>query len=849
LLGALALLVPSIWLATKLGLSTDLKDLLPQKRRSVTELERISSRIGGNASFTIGIEGDDVPAMKRFADDVAARLRALPPGLIDHVDESPRAERDFFLHNRWLFADLADLQKISDALDDRVIAETPFGLGLDDPPAAAAGAPAAAGSAARAAAPGPPPRNDLKSIHDKLEAKRRELDRFPEGYYLGEGGHLLAVYAYVPGGTDFDQARRLLERVRGEIAAMQPTRYHPSLRATVTGDLYVGIREYDALRQDIFLASGLCVSLVLLVIVVFYGRLRSLAVIGISLVVGVGITFGFARLTIGYLNSSTAFLGSIVAGNGINFCIVMLARFFEERRRGRGADEAVDIAVRRTAAGTGGAAVAAGIAYGSLMITDFRGFNQFGVIGGFGMVVCWIAAYTVGPALIVLCERVPFLARRSGRRWWDLYSLPFALAVRKLPRTLVVAAALLSAAGVVIATRFIISDPIEYNFSNLMDKERKLDYAAGLARRIGGNIRTEGRDGVVILADRPDQVRLIREALEAKRRAGGPSSPVGGAFTVEDLLPADQPEKLAVLAHIRSVIDKVKGNLDDEERRIAEDERPLADLRPLGVRDLPASVRAPFTERDGTVGRVVYVTPARWVEPWRGGDLLKFSTAVERLELQNGETIYTSGTPVVFADMLRSVLTDGPRAVAASLVGVLVLIFVMMRGARATVLTLVTVLCGIAVQLGVAALAHMKLNFLNFVAIPITIGVGADYAVNMVRRYLDEPDMAPHEIVRTTGGAVTLCSMTTIIGYGALLVAANRALISFGLLAMIGEVTCLITAVMFFPALVRLLGRPATRSEAGVVAGPPSAGLGDAPAVTAASEQKPPEERRVSPLI
>src|SRR5262249_34431052 len=159
-----------------------------------------------------------------------------------------------------------------------------------------------------------------------------------------------------------------------------------------------------------FLASGLCISLVLLAILLFYGRIRSLFVLGGALVVGTGITFGFARLSIGYLNSSTAFLGSIVAGNGINFGIVMLARYFEERRHGTRVTLAVDIAIRRTAPATAGAAVAAGIAYGSLMLTDFRGFNQFGVIGGVGMLLCWLAAYTVAPALIVLYERVPWLA-------------------------------------------------------------------------------------------------------------------------------------------------------------------------------------------------------------------------------------------------------------------------------------------------------------------------------------------------------------------------------------------------------------------------------------------------------
>jgi len=58
------------------------------------------------------------------------------------------------------------------------------------------------------------------------------------------------------------------------------------------------------------------------------------------------------------------------------------------------------------------------------------------------------------------------------------------------------------------------------------------------------------------------------------------------------------------------------------------------------------------------------------------------------------------------------------------------------------------------------------------------------------------------DAVRTTGGAVTLCSMTTIIGYSSLLLAENQALFLFGLLAVLGEISCLTTAVVVMPAFV-----------------------------------------------
>jgi predicted RND superfamily exporter protein len=53
-----------------------------------------------------------------------------------------------------------------------------------------------------------------------------------------------------------------------------------------------------------------------------------------------------------------------------------------------------------------------------------------------------------------------------------------------------------------------------------------------------------------------------------------------------------------------------------------------------------------------------------------------------------------------------------------------------------------------------------------------------------------------------SGSAVALCSLTTIIGYSSLLMSHNRALRSFGMLADLGELTCLIAALVALPAIV-----------------------------------------------
>ena len=105
-----------------------------------------------------------------------------------------------------------------------------------------------------------------------------------------------------------------------------------------------------------------------------------------------------------------------------------------------------------------------------------------------------------------------------------------------------------------------------------------------------------------------------------------------------------------------------------------------------------------------------------------------------------------------------------------------------------------------------AALLGLKVNFLDFVALPITIGIGIDYAVNVVAR--DAPtDRVPPiaQALATTGGAVVLCSCTTIVGYGSLLLSANAGIRSFGAVAILGEATCLLAALTLAPALLALM--------------------------------------------
>jgi hypothetical protein len=159
--------------------------------------------------------------------------------------------------------------------------------------------------------------------------------------------------------------------------------------------------------------------------------------------------------------------------------------------------------------------------------------------------------------------------------------------------------------------------------------------------------------------------------------------------------------------------------------------------------------------------------------------------------------------------MIRSVLHDGPRATAASLLAVLFLVLLIMRPLSSAGTAIATLLVGVSWMLGVAGLFGVRITFLNFIALPITFGIGAEYGINVAVRYRQERDMI--RAVISTGAAVAVCSWTTIVGYGSLLAARNRALQGFGAMAILGEVACISAALLALPAVLLWLGRRRAR--------------------------------------
>src|SRR5207302_10055510 len=137
------------------------------------------------------------------------------------------------------------------------------------------------------------------------------------------------------------------------------------------GPVVVGLENRRAIEQDIVGVTIFCTVLIALSIALYFRGVRAVALVVLPAMWGTAIAFACGELIFGYLNSSTAFLGSIILGNGINHPIVLLSRYRElARARGPGARpaELVRAAVRLTARPTLTAACAAAACYLALTL-------------------------------------------------------------------------------------------------------------------------------------------------------------------------------------------------------------------------------------------------------------------------------------------------------------------------------------------------------------------------------------------------------------------------------------------------------------------------------------------------
>lgn len=142
----------------------------------------------------------------------------------------------------------------------------------------------------------------------------------------------------------------------------------------------------------------------------------------------------------------------------------------------------------------------------------------------------------------------------------------------------------------------------------------------------------------------------------------------------------------------------------------------------------------------------------------------------------------------------REIADDFSRFILSASAVVIVLLLLLFRRLRPVLLALLPVASGLLAMFGGMGWLGLELNLFNLVAAILIIGLGVDYGIFMVCHTQQSQNLASVKAVLVSG-------LTTLAGFGALVLAEHPALYSIGVTVLLGISAAVPSAVLVIPAL------------------------------------------------
>ncbi|MCD4727638.1 MAG: MMPL family transporter, partial [Pirellulales bacterium] len=584
-----------------------------------------------------------------------------------------------------------------------------------------------------------------------------------------------------------------LRRITAEIKAR-----HPGAKIGLTG---LPVIEYDEMRsseKSMTLATILSFLGVLAVMIVAFGGLRHSIIAMAALVVGMIWACGYVTLTIGHLNILSIAFGSILFGLGIDYGVYYVAHYLQHREQ----TDSTSLALVRTAAGAGPGiltgAVTAAVAFLAAGLTEFPGVAQLGLLAGGGIILCWLAQMTVLPALICLVDsdgEKKNLPVPLDLRFW-LY--PFFA----YPR-LTLAAATVGVAATAVGVHYLRYD---YNLLNLQP--------TGLE-----SVELEHK-----LFDRTNRsawfalsVASTPEEVQARRKAFQKLPSVERVVEIASAIPPGIERKRPLIKRIHRRLADLPPQPPRMHGASIEGGAPAADLmnklgelrrlrdvsspEPPRLDDLPECVTSRFVGKTGKYLLQVYSKANIWdMEP-----MGQFVAEVRSVDPE------VTGNPLQVYEASRQMKRSFEQAACYALLIILPVVFLDFRRLNHTLLAAIPMGVGMLMTIGLMGLLDIPLNPANMIFLPLVIGIGIEDGIHLLhdmrrqgRRYRN----ADNAVIV----AVVVNSLTTMVGFGALMIANHRGLQSLGRVLVLSMGCCLFTSLVL-PSLLRLGGFAADDSN------------------------------------
>jgi hopanoid biosynthesis associated RND transporter like protein HpnN len=628
--------------------------------------------------------------------------------------------------------------------------------------------------------------------------------------------------------------------------------------------------EMVAAEHDTRLASWLAIACVTLLFLAVYRSIYYPVLTVITLLAGTVWALGWLTLTVGHLNILSATFAVMLIGMG-DYGVLWVMRYEHARREGAGVRQALLHTTTHVAIGNLTAASTLALAFFAAIFADFKAVSELGWIAGCGVLLCAFACFTVLPALLMVFDRRPCLLQYTQgprvRLFTPDYCPPDSVlgADSWLPR-LVRRPALVLAAAVVLAVGLgTYAAQVRYDHNLLHLQAQGLEsvqWETTLIEHTAGASwhalsYTPTREEALALSERykrlpevssvieiaslvpPDQdqklplVAEIDQHLHKLPRRGAhihhgrPDIPrlrtdLGvlmqevAALQGRTKMPAALNESLAALGKelLRCAPETTARRLQRFDQRLAEDLaenlhrlRDVATAAPITVDDLPPALRERYIGRSGAWLLRVFAQDDLWdFEP-----LEHFTQKIHEVDPE------ATGKPFGTVEGLKAMKDGLLRAGLYAFAVIVLVLWLDFRSLRNTLLALTPLVLGVLLSLGVLGLIGLPLNPANMIAFPLILGVGVDNGVHVLHDHLLRRREGRDGVSRAIGRGVLVKALTTMIGFGTLMISTERGLAGLGFILTIGVGCSMLSALLLLPVVLELLTR---RRQPQVVAEP-----------------------------
>jgi len=698
-----------------------------------------------------------------------------------------------------------------------------------------------------------PYRSPLKSLFPGEIADLRQ-----EGYFYTENNKYL-LFLVTTAKDGYSTSTRELELLRDLVNRVK-VRF-PGLNMGVTGPEALEDDEMDRAMTDINLASWVSLFGQMLIMILFFRSLKRTLVQGLVLIIGLCWTFGVATLVVGHLNLLSIVCGPLMLGIAVDFGIHWYCRLEEEEGpMSRCHPDSFGRTVKGASPGILYAALAAALSVAPLIFTGFKGLAELGLIITLGIILHIFASLVLLPSLALVTEKFRPPPEETAAEGEVCLPEPFFSLQWPRPGILVAVGLGVTALGAV----SLMHVPFDLNPLHLQNQstesvvwELKLirdsfystTYGTMIASRLEDlPAKAESLKKLDTVSHVESILSFLPAHLESNQRTLEELRPlVAGVNFPNQPVQSDPQELAAVLGRLRF---KVTQTLEEEwesdhkatrdqlkeahvlvsqlipildsnpnsqvglrlagfERRFFEDLKDKWDLvqenlkhsgSPPRVEDLPRDVQERFISPKGNY--LIRVFPSKNI--WDTENLKHFVQDLRKVDPN------VVGDPVLLYVFTLAFRNACLWAAGVALLAIVLLLWLLLRSLKLTLLALIPLWMGTALTLGLMWVLGIAFNQANVLFLPLILGEGIEYGIVIVVRWQMEEEARAITLPASTAKGVVVAGLTTAVGFGSLMLSGHRGTFSLGLLSTVGSLSVLLAALSIFPAVLRLLTKPQT---------------------------------------